>query len=267
MSAAPLKHGKIVDAARGLRIVGVDCAVKPENTGVAAAVLRGSRVEVTEVSRFRSPDDRAAQIQRLLKGWNRVLIAMDAPLGWPVELGRTLRDHRAGKPLRVDPDQLFRRETDRLVHRDVGKRPLDVGADRIARTAHAALKLLGEVGDLLGQEILLAWQPGFKGSVAVIEVYPAATLKAHGIEPRRYRETNKAARQRAAAARHGLVERLRRELILRVDTTVLVESPDALDAIICILAAADFLRGHCIAPEDEHRAKAEGWIWVRRPEP
>lgn len=70
---------------------------------------------------------------------------MDAPLGWPRPLGPALSDHRAGEPIDPPADTLFHRETDGVVHRTVGKRPMEVGADRIARTARSAVELIGEL--------------------------------------------------------------------------------------------------------------------------
>jgi len=43
--------------------------------------------------------------------------------------------------------------TDDEIFARLEKRPLDVGADRIARTVHAALALLEELGRLPGQPI------------------------------------------------------------------------------------------------------------------
>src|SRR5437016_7332440 len=45
---------------------------------------------------------------------------------------------------------MFRRVTDDVIYERLGKRPLDVGADRIARTAHAALRFLEELRGFLG---------------------------------------------------------------------------------------------------------------------
>ena len=38
---------------------------------------------------------------------------------------------------------------------------------------------------------------------------------------------------------------------------------DALDAVVCLLAAMDFLGGYALPPDDRDRAEREGWIWVR----
>ena len=41
----------------------------------------------------------------------------------------------------------------------------------------------------------------------------------------------------------------------------MIESADALDAVICVLAGADFVRGPVYAPEIAALAEREGWIW------
>ena len=63
-----------------------------------------------------------------------------------------------------------------FIQQKLKKTPLDVGADRIARTAYAALHLLGSVRVQLHLSIPLAWAPTDISVVAAIEVYPAATL-------------------------------------------------------------------------------------------
>jgi hypothetical protein len=66
---------------------------------------------------------------------------------------------------------MFRRSTDRFVHRVVGQLPLDVGANLIARTAHAALELLADVRAKSARETPLAWDHLDHSVPAAIEVY------------------------------------------------------------------------------------------------
>ncbi len=96
-------------------------------------------LELTRGSRQRSP---IAIVAEWAEAHSPVLLALDAPLGWPAALGVALAGHRAGGPLEHTPNRLFRRRTDDWVRSRFGKRPLEVGADLIARTAHAALALL-----------------------------------------------------------------------------------------------------------------------------
>ena len=38
------------------------------------------------------------------------------------------------------------------------------------------------------------------------------------------------------------------------------------DAVLCVLAAADFVKGDVIRPTNRALAKKEGWIWVKSPQ-
>jgi hypothetical protein len=195
----------------------------------------------------------------MLAGSAKVLLALDSPLGWPLALGNTLAKHMAGQALVPTADILFRRETDRFVKRTCGKQPLDVGADRIARTAHSALTLLSAISEMIGYNIPLAWNPGFKG-VAAIEVYPAATLRAYALPDSSYKDKNE---KDSKDVRKKIVDGLPPSLTLTNDREPLLANADALDAVICLLAGMDFLSGHSHIPTDINRAHKEGWIWVK----
>jgi len=123
-------------------LLGVDCSTDPAKTGLAIGNLRGETVCIdrsTTGASWRSP---ASIVLEWLDGHDDVLLALDSPLGWPSTLGPTLAAHRAGAPLDVDANTLFRRAADAEIKRRLGKQSLDVGADRIARTAVDALGML-----------------------------------------------------------------------------------------------------------------------------
>jgi len=46
---------------------------------------------------------------------------------------------------------------------------------------------------------------------------------------------------------------------------LLLDNPDVLDAVVCVLAGRDFLCGNARPPEHMDLALKEGWIWVRDP--
>jgi len=199
----------------------------------------------------------------MIAGWitsdRPVLLALDAPLGWPAPLGRALHPHAAGDPLEEAPHALFRRHTDNFVKARVGRQPLDVGADRIARTAHAALDLLERVRQLTGEPVPLAWTANDPARVAAIEVYPAATLTVNRLPAAGYKQKDQIETRRA------LIAGLRTRIELPKDTDLPLANADVLDAAICVLAGADFLAGRTLPPEDLPLAQKEGWIWVRDP--
>lgn len=239
-----------------VQLIGIDCATLEKKTGVALAAYDAGAVRVEHAGVGGPVLERIAGH---LRGDLPALLALDAPLGWPSGMGESLRRHRAGEPLPMEPNRLFRRETDRWVWAQTGKLPLDVGADRIARTAHAALTLLQRVREVIGQPIPLAWSPEDVADLAAIEVYPAATLTVCGIRATGY----KAPHQRPA--REEIVGALREHLTLGATAETAIALPDALDAIVCTLAAGHFLSGEARPPEDWALARKEGWIWVRGP--
>jgi hypothetical protein len=189
---------------------------------------------------------------------------MDAPLGWPEKLGEELKKHKAGQGIAVEANRLFRRTTDVFVKEAVDRQSLDVGADRIARTAHRALELLVGFRKKTELPIPLAWDPGrVEGRVVVIEVYPAATLAALRIPARSYKDSG------GEEARRQIIAALEKHLRLPSDKAMLISDADVLDAVVCVLAGSDFLRGAAQAPQkkDSARVRKEGWIWCRELSP
>lgn len=241
-------------------IVGVDCATQEERMGLARAVLHESgELELERVTLGTAGESAAASINQWISGQERFILALDAPLGWPDPLGAVLAQHHAGEPLHLDAEALFRRDTDRLVQRRLRRLPPDVGADRVARTARAALDLLDAVRALAGRPVPLAWEQGREAGV--IEVYPVATLVARGVSAVGY----KANTSRGRRARGQLLTRLAQELALRPTPDVIVDDANLFDATVCVLAGADFARGLCVAPREgeRDRARKEGFIWFR----
>jgi hypothetical protein len=200
-----------------------------------------------------------------LRGAERGLLALDAPLGWPRPLSDHLPTHRAGERLVGDPSRLFGRFTDRHVRATIGRRPLEVGADLIARTAHSALELLDRVRAHTGKRIPLAWTPEFGDDVCAIEVYPAATLRAHDVPCAGYKDER---RETCRPTREAILSALASRIDVGGHGEALVGAADLLDAAVCILASLDFLAGRCMAPTGSERvARKEGWIWVQQPGP
>ena len=190
---------------------------------------------------------------------NPTLLALDAPLGWPDALRDELANHEAGVAFSAEPDSMFNRYTDHDIRNRFAKKPLEVGANFIARTAYAALKLLGEVRHRVAAPIPLAWQSGTPDGLSGIEVYPAVTLRYHELPFSGYKKASQ------SEPRRRLIEKLKTKLELPRDRSVMESSADALDAAICVLAGTDFLLGDSQPPRDKERAKREGWIWVPEP--
>jgi predicted RNase H-like nuclease len=240
-------------------IIGIDCATQPSKTCLSRAVFADGVLSITE-SRTAG---RKATIAEYIYPWLREsrlsLIALDAPLGWPAALGRALSGHSAGGKISDAANKLFRRTTDEVVKEKLRKVPLDVGADRIARTAVAALVVLEELGKLVGNEISLAWSPGLETGVYAIEVYPAGTLRAYEMLGK---VTHKGTTDLMKA---DLLERMEKdgEIECLGGLQAVIGNEHVLDSVICAIAARDFLNGKVVFPSEAQTALAEkeGWIW------
>jgi hypothetical protein len=244
----------------GVQIFGIDCATDPRRVGLARAWWKGGRPQVVEMTAAGGtvlPEDWILERIRQARDCC-CLLALDAPLGWPAAFSSALSTHSAGNPINTQPVNFFRRETDRFIARTVGRRPLDVGAERIARTALAALQLISRLSQRLGEPIPLLWSPDVPCGVGAVEVYPAGVLQVLDLPASGYKDNaDRAIRERILA---GLGE----HLDLPAESAGALADADVLDALVCVLAGADFLEGRAMPPEDPDLAQKEGWIWVRR---
>lgn len=228
-----------------MRIVGLDAATTPRKTGLAWGRAVGDGVALEGALLPRSTEELIQRLVELLDG--PALLAIDAPLGWPQAAGRALAAHRAGEVLQAEKDPFFRRLTDDDVAARFKKRPLEVGANFIARTAFVTLEVLARVR--ASRPLPLAWAPG----PGVIEVYPAATLRALQVEHRGYKQDR------------SIRERLLQTLPVRDADATVLDTDHVFDAMLCVLAGAHFLAGRCPPAPDTERVRTEGWIWVAEP--
>jgi predicted RNase H-like nuclease len=244
-----------------MQIIGIDYSINPAKTGLALGSFDKGRVTVREVRLGSTSNTPVQVVIHWLKESHLALLAIDAPLGWPSDFGPIFSQHEAGELLAFDgePKDFFSRLTDRVVRRELNKKPLDVGANLIARTAFGALRLLQELRLGASMAIPIAWQQGQIKRTSIIEVYPAGTLAALGINTGNYRGAT------GSEARTSILHALDLESIDTQGSALAENSPHALDAVICIVAAADLLSGKCIPITNRHKARKEGWIWVRQP--
>ncbi len=238
-------------------IIGIDCATDPKKVGLARGVLTGDNLIIDQLTKPAADQT----VSDVVSGWIDIntptLLAVDAPLGWPASLGEQLIGHSAGGLISEDSNNLFRRHTDKFIKKVVGKQPLDVGADRIARTALAGLKYINDIGEMVSCTIPLAWEPELISNISAIEVYPAATLKQSGIRSDGYKKKEN------TVERNEIFSALSQTIRFTTDTSQLIKDDDVLDASVCVLSGSHFLNKQCIPPDDLRLAKKEGWIWVQ----
>ena len=243
-------------------LVGIDCSTNPRDVGIALAEL-GDTIRVCEVHTGTKDPWRKVADWLLARDTQSALIALDAPLGWPSALANELTSHSAGSPVRTHSNEVFRRFTDRHIKCSIGQQPLDVGADRIARTAHATLKELSTLRERCGTSIPLAWWKDNIEGIHAIEVYPAATLISHGLPCDKYKDKRNPDHR---CVREEIATNLPDIKLAGNCLETALDNADGLDAVVCLLAAADFVRGDADPPpKDKNKVVyREGWIWCRK---
>lgn len=240
-------------------VIGIDCATQPNRIGLALAHFDSERWRVIETLTC-GPMRLPLEILATWVGQHpRVLLALDAPLGWPIGMVPALASHRAGEVLPAEASTMFNRETDRSIHERLKTRPFDVGADKIGRTAHSALSLLRKLRESTGYAIPLAWLPGVPIKPVAIEVYPAASLRAHGLMSVGYTRVGTESRRVVARA---LTDKLKLFLPSSFDAETV--GAHELDAVLCVVAGIDFVEGMSVPPKNLGLARREGWIWARQ---
>ncbi len=240
-----------------IKVIGIDCATDPKKVGISLGKYYKGQMELIQTMIATGSQSMYKLICDYIGSEDNVILAIDAPLGWPIDLGASLANHNAGDVLDIAANDLFRRETDKFVKRVLGKQPLDVGADRIARTAHAALRMLQELRIMTGRDINMAWEPSNLKGIEAIEVYPAATLDCYRIISTGYKDKNK------QQIREKILNALKDYIKIPKGTDLLLNNADALDSAVCLLSAKDFIEGNTYYPEQLGIAQKEGWIWIR----
>jgi len=212
-------------------IVGIDCATQIKKRGVAFAVYGDDGCVLDTVGIGLTNEVISSYVSRNAEARERVLFSLDAPLGWPVDIGKSLMGQNAGDGLSAAANMMFRRETDRYIKKVYGKQSLDVGADRIARTAHSALETLDSLRSLAGKDIPLVWGQEFN-DVGAIEVYPAATLKVHVLPDIGYKDS----KSEHKAQRLRIITEIEQKMAIGYNYDSMANNADALDAALCVLA-------------------------------
>jgi hypothetical protein len=186
-------------------------------------------------------------------------VAIDAPLGWPIDFVRGVADLDSW-PVEpgADRSRLERRATDHWVRATTGKLPLSVTTDRIAYPAMRAAGLLARAELPGGID-----RVGLTG--VVCETYPDPAVRRLGLWPTDAgpRESYK---RKARHVRDGIMRRLVAAApwleISDEHCCACTETDDCLDALVCALVARAVELGLTDGPPAElaREAQLEGWI-------
>jgi predicted nuclease with RNAse H fold len=234
---------------------GLDLAAMPERTALASIEWAGRRAVIRDLI---CPAGDGVILDAIGQAGKT---GIDCPLGWPDAFVDFVAAHRSGH-VALPRDgtgtgwrrELTMRRTDLFVRDKLRLVPLSVSADRIAHVALRCAVLLAKL-DASGRPV------DRTGAGAVVEVYPAASLRGWGLRHRGYKQPGPpgvlatAADDLLAAAPwldcgpHG--ETIRR-------------SHDAFDAVVAALTARAASRGQTCPPGEDDLAAAatEGWIAV-----
>jgi predicted nuclease with RNAse H fold len=241
-----------------VRVLGIDLAASAKNTGAVAIHPVGlGKWQATEL-------DRPADDDALVDAARHVdFIGVDCPLGWPTAFVDSIMAHQEFQPWSwpVGRETLTHRDTDRAVRALGAGTPMSVSADRLGSVAMRCALLQQRWGNEVWS------QPGPRdGSGPLLEVYPAAALRAWHVPSNGYKNRQDAAA--ALAVRELVVAHLVAVVGEWLDISPLrakcATSDHVLDALVCALIALAAKAGMTHQPPDEHRQAAlvEGWIHV-----
>lgn len=249
--------------------LGVDLASQAKNTAVCA--IDWSADEASVCALFKGTDAGGTPLHdKLIVSAMRGLwgdlpapskVAIDAPLGWPVDFVRAISD-LGSWPNGLDekPRRLVRRATDYWVHEATSKLPLSVTTDRIAYAAMRASGLLAHYAATFDDAVDRSGMAGL-----VCETYPDPAIRRLGIWPGDVgaRDSYKG---QADGLRESIVRLLRERApwlhLTSEQERACIDSDDCLDALVCALVARAAERDLTDKPPPRlrHEAEREGWI-------
>jgi predicted nuclease with RNAse H fold len=234
---------------------GVDLAADPAGTAVATVSWSATGAAVRTIV-LPADDDVIVEL-----AGRADKIGIDCPLGWPDDFVSFVGAHRtgvvtipAGTGAKEWRRRLAWRHTDEVARQLTGLVPLSVSADRIGHTAMRCAALQAELARA-GRSV------DRSGAGAVVEVYPAASLKVWGLPWRGYKTTKN------QAVLGAVVDHLRQAapwLDLGDHENLCRRSDHALDAVVAALTARAAVRDQVCRPDERElpAARTEGWIAI-----
>lgn len=251
-------------------VFGIDFAVSPKNRGLAKLSISNSQVFKLELfSNSRLSDEFILLKIDECKSDN-IIVCIDSPLGWPVNMITRLSKHNAGEKVSDKKrSNFFKRRTELLISNLPGVNALAIGAEKIAYTAFEALNFIDKLPDKF--KINTGYLSHKHNSV--IEVYPGAMLSSL-LESKvpykgyKYMGKNSAKIEKARLMQVNICDAIlsKYNLEVKIPSPKFVEHD--LDAILCALTGYDYFRDLLVEPQDLKLSKSEiireGWIWELR---
>ena len=184
------------------RFLGVDLASQPAGTGVVVLDVRATGFAKVVLAGDADDDE----LVRLAAGVE--VVGVDCPLGWPRPFVAAVvaHDGLAQWPGGVDRSVLTHRTTDLFFKGSKAANPLSVSADKLGSTAMRCALLQHR----WAREVWGHRAPR-DGSGELVEVYPAAALRAWAIPTDGYKGRSGAKTPAGRVARGLIVEHLKEE--------------------------------------------------------
>jgi hypothetical protein len=182
------------------------------------------------------------------------IAGIDAPLGWPQAFVDAIRDWaHADRPRLAKRTELRLRPTDRFVQEITGLTPMSVSTDRIGSTALLCAHVLSDLAERVHRGAL----DRARARDGIVEVYPAAALRLWSTSDGR--PLARAGYKTEASVREELLGQLAE--VVDVDAPGaelhverMIDSDDALDALLCALVAGAVARGETFSVDAKVRA-------------
>ncbi|MHB8325210.1 MAG: DUF429 domain-containing protein [Candidatus Dormibacteria bacterium] len=227
--------------------LGIDMASQPQRTAACRLQWKVGQVTILAITSGVTDLEFPALIQEPADK-----IGIDVPLGWPTAFVEAMSRHAIGQPFGTAcPHDLAYRVTDRELGRKGQGWPLSVSADRIAYPAMRAARLLGALGAI-----------DRSGQGRVVEVYPAAALRAWELPHRGYKgPTN---RKTLEAILTALCAKTPWLALTADQRAQLTDDDNCADALLAALVAGAAAAHLCEPIPADHLEAAwrEGWIAV-----
>ncbi|MHB1500788.1 MAG: DUF429 domain-containing protein [Candidatus Dormibacteria bacterium] len=227
--------------------LGIDMASQSQRTAACRLQWKAGQATILEIKSGVTDNEFQTLIQEPVDK-----IGIDVPLGWPTGFVEAVSRHAVGQPFGTAcPHELAYRATDRELGRKGQGWPLSVSADRIAYPAMRAARLLGALGSI-----------DRSGQGRVIEVYPAAALRAWELPHRGYK--GPANRKRLEAILTALCGKGPWLFLTADQRAQLTDDDNCADALLAALVAGAAAAHLCEPIPADHleAARREGWIAV-----
>ncbi|WP_046226982.1 DUF429 domain-containing protein [Paenibacillus dauci] len=244
-------------------IIGIDCATEHKNTGICVYDYNNKKFIA-----YKAASTTMDTINSILKDHSKenFLLCWDTPLGWPIDFSSSLVNHLAGQYLRSAPLNFFNRSTDLFCHSLLGKKPLEITTNRIARTTHKTLGIINEL-QMKYPKMKLLWDPKEEFEIGYIEVYPVTWLLSESIVPNKTKQYDsyKGTEQKNQRRRLDIIKELRkRGMKFNGMYKRMIKEEHFFDACLCCLGGKDFLDDRTIRPINNISSiQKEGWIWIK----